>query len=192
MPTVYDYRSAIKDTLMRKLYQAQLKYWNNRISRLSNLNAMCYGRKIRSNSPLYSIYFQHKRWQPDHLDWTDNVESAYCLALHPDFPDMRVEMLEIADEFEKLRNERYEAERFLSGLVLFTAPPERMEQILGHTLYSPCREAIKRFYGDYTENQWDCNGEFSLRTFVEKNQGILKAMNARILYNLITLTGTEN
>ena len=171
---------------MGSLYSDQLKYWNKRLRILSVKNALCHGRKqdIRIR---YAIYFNRQEWRPQHLDWTDNDLSAYCLPLHPAFPEMQDEMTVIADELGEIEEERYEADRFMSGLVLFKAPPSIFLNILGGSLYAPCKTEIETFCSRYPTDVWDRNGEFSMNIFVEKYQYIIIAMKARILINLVTL-----
>jgi hypothetical protein len=179
-----DYRLIIKNKLMSKLYKAQLDYWNKRLIKLSRTNAMCFGRQQNLK---YAIYFNRRQWRPEHLDWADNDTDAYCLPLHSSFPDMTEEMAIIADEMSQLEHEKYETDRFLSGLVLFKAPPHIFHKVLGDTLYRPIQPEIEKFCSHFSNKEWDRNGEFSMNIFIEKNQGIIKAMKERILVNLVTL-----
>jgi len=184
MSTVYDYRKIIKDTLMSKLYESQLAYWNQRLTTLSEQNAQAYGRDLSIGH--YAIYFANRRWLPEHLDWKDQVETAYCLPLHPAFPQFVEEMEVMATEFTELTDERYESDRFLSGLVLFAAPPATYERILGDTLYAACSKEIQEHCGDYQNPEWEQNSEFSIKTFADANKAIVKAMNQRLMINMIT------
>jgi hypothetical protein len=189
MSTVLDYREHIKLALMKRLYQAQFRHWNNKLILLSKTNAQCYGRSRYKDN--YGVYFKNKSWYPEHLDWTNKEENKYCLPLHPDFPNMLIEMGIIAEELQELQDEKYEADRFLSGLVLFNMPPNIMKETLGHTLYAPVRFFIERFASDL-KFDWSESEEFSLITYIGKNQTILKAMHERLMLNLITLNNPQN
>ena len=186
MSTIYDYRLAIKTKLLASLYADQLKFWNRKLRALSTKNAMCHGRQQRVNLS-YAVFFGNREWRPQHLDWTEDDTSAYCLPLHSAFPEMQEEMAVIADELGEIEEERHEADRFLSGLVLFKAPPSIFLDVLGETLYEPCQVEIEAFCSKYPADVWDRNGEFSMNIFVEKYQYIIIAMKSRILVNLVTL-----
>lgn len=183
MSNLLDFRLAIKLKLMELLYQEQMKYWNTRLMRVSRMNKQAHGRWDRLN---YAVYFNDKVWRPEHLDWTKNDESAYCLELHPSNPELAAEMRIISEELGEIEEERYEADRFLSGLVLFKCPPNVFHQVLGDTLYAPCRREFEEFCSQYPTSGWDRNGEFSMNIFVEKNKNIITAMKERLLVNLVT------
>lgn len=185
MSTAYNnYREAIKNAILKKLYQAQLDYWNGKLLDLSRANAVAYG---RNDGATYAIYFRNKRWAPEHVDWTDNLKPAYCLPLHPSSPNFVIQMGEIADELEELVDEKYEAERFLSSLVLFTAPPNRFKEVLGETLYAVCRADVEGAAGGFDQYCWNANDDQALQDFVKPNARIIAAMNERVLLNLVTI-----
>lgn len=187
MSTVSDqdlYRMRIKTCVMERLYERQLEFWNRKLKELSRENADSYG---RDPSEEYAIFFRNRRWVPENLDWTDNEPPAYCLPLNPKIPDFEKRMAEIADEFEELCNEKYEAERFLSNIVLFAAPPKRYREILGETIYSFVRDELEAYCPGIEDRDWEVNNEYSMKEYVEANQRIIKSMNERVLLNLVTL-----
>lgn len=170
---------------MRKLYTDQLRYWNGELAQLSKDNADSLGRGFDGYH--YAIFWNNKSYAPEKLDWTPSIEKAYCLPLNPRLPKLASRMQRIAEEYEELCDERYEAERFLSNLMLFSAPPKRLRKILGRTLYKVCEKNVERYCSGFSDRDWALNNEFSLKTFVENNQSIIKAMNARVIINLVTL-----
>lgn len=177
-----DIRSLIKFQLLHELYHQPFNYWNRRFWLLSKTNALAHGRTTKFS---YAVYFKDKQYRPLNLDWTNVEESKYCLLLHPSFPDLRDEMQIIAEELDELSEEHYVVERFLSGLVLFKAPPNKFRQTLGDTLYQACKETIEKHFCVYPEDNWDKNGDFSMNVFVEKNQKVVKLMNERIVKNIV-------
>jgi len=182
MSTASDYRMVAKTALMKRLYQTQLMYWNRRLSQLSLRNAVSLGRK---DPEKYSIYFNNRRWCPSTLsDLGREGHTAYCIELNPEMPDYHQEMTLISEELLTLINERYEADRFLSGLLLFHAPPSKIERILGATLYAVCSKEILAHTKETPEDPEPLVG-LSLQDYIEANKSILRAMNQRLLINLI-------
>lgn len=188
MSTVYEFREKIKTKLMEKLYSKQLAHWNSALIALSIENARSQDRVISAKLPWeYSIYYRDKKWCPEFLDWTDNSESVYCIQLNPAYPDFETRMERIADELTDIREERYEAERFLSGVVLFNAPPEPYKRILGSTLYAVIASELKSHHYTIRSPDYSPNAEYGLIQFARKNISIVKAMNERLMMNLISL-----
>jgi len=171
-----------KTALINRLYQTQLLYWNRKLSQLALRNAVSLGRK---DPEKYYIYFDNRRWNPVSL--LGNVgesHTAYCIELNPAMPDYHREMTLISEELLTLVHEHYEADRFLAGLLLFHAPPSKIERILGATLYAVCSKEILAHTKETPEDPEPLAG-ISLQNYIEANQSILKAMNQRLLINLI-------
>ena len=181
MSSVYEYRNRIKETLMGKLYDQQVKTWNSKLFALAHVNAHANEWPTEPRT-VYSIRYGGKKYTPEIWDWTMWRESEYAFALSPDYPEWEDQLKRIIDELEDIRIERYESERFLSGLVLFTATVETYERILGATLYA----AIKRPLEDHQGRIYDDEEDHSLDQYARNNIHILKAMNERLMMNLIT------
>lgn len=178
----------IKDTLMAKLYELQFEHWNKRLTIVSQKNAICYNR----DTDKYAIFYRNKKWRQQGMYWFDNEDNALCLPVHPDFPDIAQEMEIIATEFDEIIEEKYEVERFLSGLFLFLAPPEVFKKVLGVALYSACSEELSK-HGMHVEMhmddiEWNSNAEDSLEVYLKDKSYIITAMNERLMMNLITPT----
>lgn len=177
-----DYRESIKSSLMHMLYFKQYIYWNDRLQELARENAMAYGR----HDAEYSINYLGKNWAPEPFGWPDAIVSAYALPLHESLPELEERMAEIVTEFGELISEKYEAERFLSGLVLFPAHPDKFRDIIGDTLYSACAPDTTQ-YMTQDSRKWDNNAEAALQTYYKAHPHILQAMNERLMTNLITM-----
>lgn len=194
MSTVYEFRENVKAILMQKLYQKQLSYWSTQLIKLSNENAHTQGRKLWysfNNVELfqYSIYFRDKKWSPQYLEWTADIETAYCTSLNPDYPEFQERMARIADELTDIDVERYEVERFLSGLMLFGAPPEEYLKVLGRTLYQSVKAEITAH--EHHGKDWNRNASYPFKQYTAKNKRIVVAMNERLMMNLIAGTPSD-
>ena len=108
------------------------------------------------------------------------------LTLHDEYaPEIEKELLIITNELAQLELEQYETSRFLSGLVLFPAPIEVFQTILGRELAQECEKELANITTD-PNYQWDCNAQAALTTYVAHHDYILKAMKQRLLLNMIT------
>jgi len=172
---------------MTKLYDQQLKKWNGALLALGHDNALAYGRTIELCT-VNSIYFRERKWIPERIaDWADWRIAAYCLPLFPDSADFVSRMERIADELNDIKDERYESERFLSGLVLFRVPsPEIYEQVLGSTLFSAIAAEVKIHCRDFVDPDPSEHYDLSLQTYVTTNAEIVTTMNERLMLNLIS------
>lgn len=185
MSSVYEYRATIKDTLMKKLYDKQLKKWNIALLHLATQNAVAHGREIEACT-VYSIYFRNQQWTPEPfsgLDWDNWKVVPSCLPLHDSSIDFIERMERIADELNDIKVERYESERFLSGFVLFNGSPKAYEHTLGNTLFSAIAKEVNEHCGQYGN---DICANKSLKTYAKNNVFIIEKMNERLLLNLIT------
>lgn len=177
-------RNDMVKILLRKLYDRQFKHWNVKLLKLCWENAESLGRakdKIR-----YAIYWNHKRYAATYQPFAEVDEKAYCLPLNPHIKEYADRMEVIAEELDELWDERYEAERYLTNLFSFDAPPKRFEQALGATLFRVVQPAITRWFAD-SRDSWSDNNEFGMKTFVEANAATVRKMNERVMINLVTV-----
>lgn len=182
MSTSYEFRANIKATIMMKLYNEQLEYWNDKLFKLSQENAKSLGRVTNAAWNQYAIYFNNKAWGSEWLDWDDSEPTSYCVELNPAYPLFHERMVRIAGELQELHDERYETERFLSGFVLFNASPAIFRKILGSTLYNVVQKELESHQGELTEKATNK----SILEYANKNVRIIKAMYARLMINLIS------
>lgn len=189
MEDTYRFREIVKNDLMDKLYRAQFNYWNKKLKDLCKKNANFHGRYGEK----YMIYFNNRKWEPSALNWLERpvYDNYYCLAIHPDHPEIRKDMEAIAEEVTEILDEKYEADRFLAGLFLFPAPAQIFNKILGDTLYNACRTELEKHCHKFSNESWDNNSKASLSDYANANTYIVEAMNQRIMLNLITLDGSH-
>ena len=176
-------RNQIRHLIMQKLYNRQFMHWNGLLRQLSEENALSQG---RADGFMYAIYWNHKRYAAVTTPFAEIHEKAYCIPLNSRIKEYAYRMEEIAEELDALWDERYEAERFITNLVTFEAPPERFEQALGATLFRVVQEPITRWFAN-SNDMWSDNSEFGMKTFVEANQETIKKMNERVILNLVTM-----
>lgn len=178
------FRANIRGALLTKLYNKQYNYWNSALRQLSEENALSQGRG--SDGLHYAVFWKHKPYSWTTTPFAESVEKAYCLPLNPRIKEYATRMEEIAEELDELWEERYEADRFITNLFTFEAPPKRFAQILGATLYRVVEDNVSAWFADAPDN-WSDNSEFGIRTFVEANQEIINKMNERVMLNIVSI-----
>jgi hypothetical protein len=188
-PVPFDYGLEIKEGLFERLYRPQLEYWNKRLRQFSERNVAAYAREDEDfnmdDQSFVAIFYEGETFNLLPLDEDDDPRSPYCLELCENKPGLAEEMAIIAGEIRKLRRERYEAQRFLAGFMLFDPPPEKLEQILGDGLFRICHTILSK--KKWTHLSWDLREPEAFQTFVTEQQSIITAMQERMLLNMITI-----
>jgi hypothetical protein len=183
----FTYTEIIRDTLLRELYADQESYWCAQLQPLVTQNTAYHQRAL---SELYGIHYLGKDWYPVpglNRIYTEPWELIYYLPLHPDLaPEIEPKLLFIINELSQLKLEEYECSRFLAGLVLFPAPLHVFAQVLGKQLFQKCEEDLAQHVMNNQEYAWDANTQAALTTYVAHHEYILKAMQQRLLINMIT------
>jgi hypothetical protein len=176
---------------MTKLYGKQLHLWNEALLQLGVENAYSLNKNLGIvGYPRYTIYYHNRTWKPVYLNWlAEEDEEVFGLDLNPAFPEYEKRMSRIAEELTELEDEKYEVERFVSGLVLFNALPKAYAKILGRTLYAAISVEIEQHCASFTDVEWETGSNKSLETYANNNKYIITAMNERLMMNLITLDG---
>jgi len=192
MSNSYDWREDLKDNLISRIYTDPITIWNDSYMRLCFENATSYGRP-----DFHRIYDEGKLWDFLLLAW--HTTSPYTwdelgvannkLVLNPNFPEFRKKMDILKKEYKELEVEKYEAERFFSGLVLFAAPPRIFKEILGDSLYRYCKTDIINISVAEQSEEWNRNAEKAIMTFAKPNKYIVKNMQERMVLNLISVQG---
>ena len=187
----FDYGMVVKDGLFDNLYRPQLEYWNKRLRELSDKNVACYAREDEAfnldDQSFVAIFYEGDTFALLPLDEDDDPVSPYCLELYGGDPALVEEFSVVAGEIQKLKRERYEAQRFLAGLMMFDPPPAMLEKILGDGLGTVCQNVIRERGWASSEMLWDPHEPAALETFLEEQQSIITAMQQRMLLNMITI-----
>jgi hypothetical protein len=179
----------IRVTVLRKLYLKQEKYWRTELKGIVLCNARYHNRTAEK----FGIHYLGKNWYPGrHLDqaFDEAYHDVQYLTLHPGYiqhaPEIEKKLLSICNELAQLELEEYECGRFLSGLVLFPAPLDVFEQILGQEIFEECKRELAQQLNNAPNYSWDANAQAALTTYVAHHDYILKAMRQRLLMNMIT------
>ena len=186
----FEYGMVVKDGLFEGLYIPQINYWNKRLRAFSEKNVAAYARDDEAfnldDQSFVAIFYEGETFNLLPLDEDDDPISPYCLELHGSEPLVN-EFSIIAEEIHKLNRERYEAQRFLAGLMLFDPPPSMLHEILGDGLYRICNNVLRAYSWNPDEMKWDPHEPAALATYLEDQQAIIPAMQARLLLNMITV-----
>ena len=173
--------------MTEELYKKQLNYWNKELQGLAYINAVSHGHEHPEpfNSDmdtLGSIVYQGRSWSWVSLDWLDEWrETDYSYPLSDD-EDLQKKVEETTEELLSIKREKYETQRFMSGLSLFDMTNKLLEKILGENLFY-----IVRPYSKELPTEIEPAEEFALMTYVKKHKTTLEHMNQRVLVNLITV-----
>jgi len=179
-------REIFRAILLDHLFIPQREYWKTKLQSFIDTNRIYHGKRL--NHP-YGIHYLNQNWEGNREnEWG---EDTIFLSLHPEILDKEKEILEIVGQLSELEAEEYEVNRFLSGLILFSAPFEIFERVLGKQLSEEIRASILAVKPDLleiheTRNPWDDNSKRALMTYVDQHEYVLKAMNQRLVINLIT------
>lgn len=185
------YSLVVRDGLYTSLYIPQIKFWNNRLRKLSEKNLACYSRADEAfnldDQSFVGIFWDGEAHNLIPEDDDDDPVSPYCLELFPNDPEMLEEMRIIAAESKKLIREEYEVKRFLAGLLTFEPCPKDLHKILGDGLFLICQNVLRKAGWDISVMEWAPHEPAALRTFLEEHKPIVTAMQQRVLLNMITV-----
>lgn len=186
----YDYGMTVKEGIKEKLYIPQVEYWNKRLRSLSERNCAAYAREDPDlnldDHTFVGIFFDGMSYNLIPLDEDDDPVSPYCLELASD-TELQEEMSTVSQEIQKLKEERYVVERFLSGFMLFDPPPAILQEVFGDALGRACLAILKSAGWAHEEMQWDVADSAAMQTFLAEQTDIVEAMQQRMLLNMITL-----
>jgi len=187
----FEYGMVVKDGLFERLYTPQLHYWNKRLRSLSERNVACYAREDEAfnlnDQSFVAIFYDGDTFTLLPLDDDEEPASPYCLELFGNDKELADEFSIVAEEIQKLNRERYEAQRFLAGLMLFDPPPSKLNTILGDGLSRVCHNVIRDYGWSTDQMQWEPHEPAALETFLSEQQSIITAMQERMLLNMITI-----
>lgn len=188
-----DARTNIRAQFLNRLYGKQFKYWNTRLLKLSNRNAIAHGRPRvigEDDRNRYHLFHNGEVWKPETLDLGDRCDRKACLPVHPSFPQYEEEADIVTSELEELIDEKYEANRFILGLITFPMTTWRFREIIGDTLYAACQLTFSR-YERLIHSQVNEASTVALDTFVLEHSYIEQLLKERLLVNLITMDATQ-
>lgn len=185
------YSWIFKEALFSNLYVRQIDYWNNRLRKASKKNLECYSREDpafnNDDRSFVGLFYDGEVFGLLAPDEEENETSPYCLEVYVGDPELLAEMHTLSVQLRKFSKERYIAQRFLASLTMFEPPPKILHKILGDGLYRICHNAFSDGELDYSKAHWEISEPEALKTFINKQQPIIIAMQERVLLNMITL-----
>ena len=184
------FRNQIKNNLLNQLYKVPNKYWRDKLQVIILENASLNGRPI--NKPMvelkhtYGIHYNNRNWFSYSAELPEGYpEPHHCIPLISGYPRLEEELAEVTSEIKKLEDEEYEVDHFLSGLVLFPAPPHIFRKVLGNRLFKETIDKMEEHLSEINSHVWDDNVQHAMLTFVNRHQDIVKQMQKRQLDNLL-------
>jgi hypothetical protein len=178
--TYFSAWSVIKHDILDGLYGTQIRFWNNKLAKLIQKNGQFQGVIIPEAMAAKSAIQQGSHsWTALPINWLEvSHDPEYHFSLFPDSPDLEEDLIKISHELAKIKKERYESDRFLSGMVMYVPTSEELREILGDNLYSLVNYKV----ADTTTDILAFN---TLEHFLEINAHILEHMQERVLLNLL-------
>jgi hypothetical protein len=173
----------IQQTILKGLYSVQIVHWNTRLCKLMQKNAAMQD-VILSEAQSYfcGIQWNNKTHQCLAVNWMDPVIGMdYDFTLVDDDPDMVTELKTVINELAKLKKERYESDRFLSSMAMFTFTCYQLRDILGDHLFGLIAKASRPLSSVEDGGMHTTTPE----VFLETHAFILEHMQERVLVNLL-------
>jgi hypothetical protein len=190
----YNYGLLFKEAIYYNLYTRQVDYWNKRLQEVSIKNVACYVREdpdfnTGDSRTFVGIWYDGESFTLLTPDNDDDWNSPYCLEAYEEDKELLDEIKCLCSQLRKLEEERYLAERFLASLTMFEPPPKILKKILGDGLYRICHNAFSNpgLDVDISNLDWQVSEPEALKTFVNEQQSTIKAMQDRVMLNMITL-----
>jgi hypothetical protein len=173
----------IQANILKGLYSTQIVHWNTRLCRLMQQNAAIHGVELETEQSYFcSITHNNQTHGCLAVNWLDPVIAIeYHFALIDDDPDMLTELNTVTAELAKLKKERYESDRYLSSMAMYTFTCYQLRDILGDHLFSMIAK-VSRPLSSVED------GGMQLGTpeaFLEQHAFILEHMQERVLVNLL-------
>lgn len=173
----------IQQTILKSLYSIQIVHWNTRLCKLMQKNAAIQNVILSEAQSYYcGIQWNNKTHQCLAVNWMDPVIAMnYHFTLVDDDPDMVTELKTVIAELAKLKKERYESDRFLSSMAMFTFTCYQLRDILGDHLFGLIAKASRPLSSVEDGGMHTTTPE----AFLEAHAFILEHMQERVLVNLL-------
>jgi len=183
-------RETIINSIIEQLYRPHWNYWHKNLGTIIQENKDYHGRK--GNKEDFGIYYAGKAWFIPKLIRTgegplgsETASEFNILPMHNKYPDMEKRLIKVTSNIAELDVETYEVNRFLAGLLLFPAPLELLETILGPSLYSHIGQCLEELTEDLKQHIWNDHTEIALQTYAKEHDYLIDAMCQRVMMSLI-------
>jgi len=188
-------REAAIDTITQRLYAPHFRFWYAKLAEVIKANKEYHGRD--GDPQEFGLYYGGKAWfLPYSINNSASEATAWqvitvrqaddfeIIALHPKFPQLEKDVINITANLSELDIEFYEIKRFLAGVLLFKVPFETLKKTLGDTLYNFMEESLNKL--NLTIYQ-DPSTEIAFTTYTKEHDYLIDAMCQRIMMNLIAV-----
>lgn len=165
-----------------RLYKEHFKYWQNKLERLIIDNCLLHdhiygqtGINYAGRNWVVENRFQDKPTTP--------INEYACWPVHPKLDQK--ELVEVTANLGEMEVEMHEGKRFLSGLILYPAPADKFQKILGDVLYLPASKEFEDLAKLRDKDEWTPLAEENMDEFAKYADFVIDAMAERVLLNMI-------
>lgn len=176
-------REIMIDKIMTLLYEQHMKYWNNKLSNLIHQNKQCSGKDPNISSLIFGLHYAGRNWIVPFMGH-DKASDFHILCL-AEASGLEESAILITANLGELDIEMYEVKRFLAGLLLFRAPLEEFEKVLGLALYNRIGKCFKDLDIRNTNRPWNEYSQAAFSTFTKEHEYLIDIMCQRVMMNLI-------
>lgn len=172
----------MKRALMNTLYSSQVSHWNYEFALIVQRHALSLGVELDINEAYKAgIRYDEKTWKTLSADWMEPVpQIEYLVPTDFMLDDVRRDFERVIPELDKIIKERYEADRFISGLSLYNLRYDQLENILGDNLFG-----IVKVMARGLSREEEVYEPMPLAQFLQERAHVVEAMQERVIINLL-------
>jgi hypothetical protein len=106
-----------------------------------------------------------------------------CWPAHPKLDQK--ELIEVTANLAEMEIEMHEGKRYLAGLLLYPAPMDKFQAILGDVLFLPAQKEFAELVKLQDKDEWTPLAEENMDDFAKYGDFVVDAMAERVLLNMI-------
>lgn len=172
-------REMVIFTIIKSLYTPHVKFWENKLTTLVKQNQVNLQMPV-GDRPI-GVHYAGKAWFVKVPDFVEDI-GYDILPFHPD-EKLEAKLIKVTANLGELDIEKYEAKRFLAGLISFPAPIEKFERTLGAHVYNLARDEFNELA---VAVDWNVGLQKSWMTYVKQHDYLIDALCQRVMINLIS------
>jgi len=166
--------------MMDTLYQPHWDFWHKKLLEVITHNKDAQGRE--GNPNLFGIFYAGRPW---FVTWMDasTKRDFEVLPMHETIDEKNI--IKITANLGELDIECYEVKRFLAGILMFPAPLDTIEDLLGRGLFARVSKFFKEIELDNDGRPWNTAQIVAFETYTKQHDYLITAMSQRVMMNLI-------
>jgi len=165
---------------MKSLYEGQHEFWQKRLTGVITKNLNTLGRNDHPRE--CALHYAGRVW---FRPWMEKEDKGDFL-IQRVHPEHEKEVIEVTSELAELENEQYEVGRFMSSLLLFSAPVLEFKKALGVELVTEIEQRENVSFDSLGQSAGVIeNQTAALKEFVDQHEYVVDMMTERILANMI-------